>query len=74
MDYCIHRMPEFIRPKAVAYDHIFSIDGYGKVVQDLQDLSGHYPINTSVTETEDYLYIGNLISPVIGRLPKKIIH
>jgi len=27
-----------------------------------------------VTETEDYLYIGNLVSPLIGRLPKKIVH
>ncbi len=67
----IQRMPAFIRPKAVAYGHIISIDGNGKVVQDLQDPSGSYPINTSVTETEDYLYIGNLVSPVIGRLPKK---
>ncbi len=69
----IQRMPAFIRPKAVAYSHIISIDGHGKVVQDLQDSSGSYPINTSVTETDDYLYIGNLVSPVIGRLPKKII-
>ena len=67
----IQRMPAFIRPKAVAYGHIISIDGHGKVVNDLQDSSGIYPINTSVTETKDYLYVGNLVSPVIGRLPKQ---
>jgi len=70
----IQRMPAFIRPKAVAYGHIILIDEHGKVVKDLQDSSGSYPINTSVTETEDYLYIGNLVSPLIGRLPKKIVH
>jgi len=70
----IQRMPAFIRPKAVAYGHIILIDEHGEVVKDLQDSSGSYPINTSVTETEDYLYIGNLVSPFIGRLPKKIVH
>ena len=69
----IQRMPAFIRPKAVAYGHIIANDGHGKVVKDLQDSSGSYPINTSVTETEDYLYIGSLISPVIGRLLKKSV-
>ena len=69
----IQRMPAFLRPKAVAYGHIIAIDGDGKVLEDLQDPNGSYPINSSVTETEDYLYIGSLTTPFLGRLPKKKI-
>lgn len=69
----IQRMPAFLRPKAVAYGHIIAIDGNGKVLYDLQDPDGAYPINTSVTETKDYLYIGSLVTPVLGRLHKKKI-
>jgi sugar lactone lactonase YvrE len=66
----IQRMPAFMRPKAVPYGHIIAIDGNGEVLEDLQDPDGNYPINTSVTETEDYLYIGSLVTPVLGRLSK----
>lgn len=66
----VRRMPAFLRPKAVPYGHIIAIDGNGKVLQDLQDPKGTYPINTSVTETKDYLYIGSLVAPVLARLPK----
>ena len=66
----IQRMPKFARPKPVAYGHIIALDGNGKVVEDLQDPNTKYPINTAVTETQDYLYIGSLVAPVMGRLPK----
>jgi len=66
----IQRMPAFLRPKAVPYGHIMAIDGQGKVVADLQDPDGKYPLNTSVTETKDYLYIGSLVAPVLARLDK----
>ena len=66
----VQRMPAFLRPKAVPYGHIIAIDGNGKVLQDLQEPKGTYPINTSVTETKDYLYIGSLVAPVLARLPK----
>ncbi|MDZ7698746.1 MAG: SMP-30/gluconolactonase/LRE family protein [Deltaproteobacteria bacterium] len=66
----IQRMPAFLRPKAVPYGHIMAIDDTGKVVADLQDPDGEYPLNTSVTETEDYLYIGSLVAPVLARLKK----
>jgi hypothetical protein len=66
----LQRMPTFLRPKALPYGHIIAIDGDGKVVMDLQDPAGAYPINTSVTETEEYLYIGSLVTPVLGRLTK----
>ena len=66
----IQRMPAFMRPKAVAYGHIIAIDSKGKVLVDLQDPDGSYPINTSVIETKDYLYIGSLVAPVLGRIEK----
>jgi len=69
----IQRMPAFMRPQAVAYGHIIAIDDNGKVVVDLQDPDGSYPINTSVTETKEYLYIGSLVAPVLGRIEKEKI-
>ena len=66
----VQRMPAFLRPKAIAYGHIIAIDETGLVVEDLQDPDGGYPINTSVTEAKDYLYIGSLVAPVLGRLEK----
>jgi sugar lactone lactonase YvrE len=67
----IQRMPAFLRPKAVPFGHIIAVDGYGNVLEDLQDADGTYPINTSVTEVKDYLYIGSLVTPVLGRLSKE---
>jgi sugar lactone lactonase YvrE len=69
----IQRMPAFMRPQAVAYGHIIAIDGNGKVVVDLQDSDGSYPINSSVTEANEYLYIGSLVAPVLGRIEKEKI-
>lgn len=66
----IQRMPAFLRPKAIPYGHIIAVDVSGQVLEDLQDPDGAYPINTSVTETEDYLYIGSLVTSVLGRLQK----
>lgn len=66
----IQRMPAFLRPKAVPYGHIMAIDDKGSVLADLQDSDGEYPLNTSVTETRDYLYIGSLVAPVLARLKK----
>ena len=69
----IQRMPAFMRPQAVAYGHVIAIDDNGKVVIDLQDPDGSYPINTSVTETKEYLYIGSLVAPILGRIKKEKI-
>ncbi len=68
----IQRMPAFLRPKAQPYGHIIAVDSGGNVVQNLQDPQGTYPLNTAVTETEEYLYIGSLIAPNIGRLSKPV--
>jgi sugar lactone lactonase YvrE len=69
----IQRMPAFMRPQAVAYGHIIAIDDKGKVLIDLQDPDGSYPINTSAVETQDYIYIGSLVAPVLARLKKEKI-
>jgi len=66
----VQRLPSFVRPKAESYGHILAIDGNGKILMDLQDPQTTYPQNTSVTETKDFLYIGSLTSPVLGRVPK----
>jgi sugar lactone lactonase YvrE len=69
----VQRMPAFFRPKAIMYGHIIAIDAQGKVLIDLQDPDGGYPMNTSVTETDDYIYIGSLIAPELGRIKKETI-
>ncbi len=66
------RLPKFLHPKAEPYGHIIAIDGEGKVVMDLQDPDGAHPVNTSVLETEDHLYIGSLAAPTLARLPNPL--
>jgi len=66
----IQRLPEAVKPKAVPYGHIIAINENGEVVADLQDPAAACPINTGVTETQQYLYIGSLATDFIARLPK----
>lgn len=69
----ILRLPRFMRPDAQPYGHVIAIDGEGRVLEDLQDPRGAYPITTSVTETDDDLYVGSLVAPVLGRLSKDAV-
>ncbi|MEX2182673.1 MAG: SMP-30/gluconolactonase/LRE family protein [Gemmatimonadaceae bacterium] len=64
------RVPAVIRPRATAYGHIIAVDTAGRVVADLQDPTGRYPMNTSVHETATHLYVGSLVAPGLGRLRK----
>lgn len=66
----VQRLPAFLRPQATHYGHIIALDQQGRVIMDLQDPGGTYPLNTSVTETPDFLYIGSLVAPEMRRLPK----
>ncbi len=66
----IQRLPTFVRPKAVAYGHVIAIDGMGRVLASLQDPDGTYRLTTGATETRDYIYVGSLVMPLLGRLPK----
>lgn len=66
----IQRLPDLIKPKPAAYGHIIALDADGKVVKNFQDPHTEYPKNTSVMETDQYLYIGSLTAPVAARLSK----
>ena len=66
----IHRLPEAVKPKAAHYGHIIAIDKNGSIVANLQDPDAACPINTGVTETKEFLYIGSLITDFIACLPK----
>ena len=66
----IQRLPTFVRPQAVAYGHLVAIDGTGKVLASLQDPDGAYRLTTGATESRDYIYVGSLVMPSLGRLPK----
>jgi len=63
-------LPKFMRPGAIEYGHIIAVDSQGKVIQNLQDPDGGYPLITSIMETEDHLYIGSLTAPHLGRISK----
>ncbi|MGH7390329.1 MAG: SMP-30/gluconolactonase/LRE family protein [Candidatus Rokuibacteriota bacterium] len=67
----IQRLPAFLRPDAEAYGHVVAFDGAGKVLASLQDPAGAYRLTSSVLETRDHLYIGSLVMPALGRLPKE---
>jgi sugar lactone lactonase YvrE len=66
----IQRLPTFIRPQAVAYGHVLAFDGTGRVLASLQDPDGAYRLTTGATEARDYIYVGSLVMPTLGRLPK----
>lgn len=69
----IQRLPAFLRPQAVSYGHIIGISAEGDVLVNLQDPKGTYPLITSVTESNDYLYLGSLAESSVGRLAKSMI-
>ena len=67
----VRRLPAFVRPKPTIYGHIVAIDGNGNVLESLQDINTDYPQLTGVTEIDDYLYLGSLITPQVGRISKQ---
>jgi sugar lactone lactonase YvrE len=66
----VQRLPTFVRPQAVAYGNVVAIDGTGRVLTSLQDPDGAYRLTTGATEARDYIYVGSLVMPALGRLPK----
>jgi hypothetical protein len=40
------------------------------VLVSLQDPDGAYPMTTGATEAREHLYVGSLVMPALGRLPK----
>ena len=65
------RLPRSLWPVPKPYGHIFAFDEEGRVLVDMQDPSGAYPEATSVTETDDRLYIQSLHAKTLGWLDKK---
>lgn len=66
----VQRLPASLRPKAKGYGHVIKINEQGKVISDLQDPSGSYPLTTGVLETADMLYISSLTAPHVAVLKK----
>jgi sugar lactone lactonase YvrE len=66
----IQRLPTFVRPRAVSYGHVVAINGAGEVLATLQDPDGRYRLTTGATEGRDYIFVGSLVMPWLGRLPK----
>ena len=64
-------LPKFMRPGPKDYSHVIAIDREGRVVYNLQDPDGGYPMISSATEGADYLYLGSLTEHHIGRLSKE---
>ena len=67
----VQRLPAALRPSAGSYGHVVAIDEAGRVVVDLQDPAGAHPQVTSVTETGTHLWLGSLVAPALGRLPRQ---
>jgi sugar lactone lactonase YvrE len=64
----IQRFPEFMRPKAENYAHVFAINGEGDVLKTLQDPEGIHNTNTGALETKNWLYISSLHADNLARV------
>jgi sugar lactone lactonase YvrE len=64
------RLPRMFWPLPKKYGHVFAFTEDGRVVADLQDPSGRYPVTTGATETADRLYVQNLHLHSIGWLAR----
>ena len=70
----VQRLPEFLRPSATYYSHVFALDEDGNVLITLQDPIGKYHTNTGALETDQWLYISSLQSKNLARLSKKYLN
>ncbi len=66
----VQRLPAFLRPKEQRYGHVVAVDASGKIIASLQDPAGRYPITTTTLETDEFLFLGSLVNPGIGRVKK----
>ncbi|WP_090334276.1 SMP-30/gluconolactonase/LRE family protein [Nitrosomonas sp. Nm51] len=67
------RFPRALWPMPKTYSHVMAFTEEGKIAVDLQDPAGTYPETTSVTETDDRLYIQSLHANNLGWLAKRTI-
>ncbi|HXG27551.1 MAG TPA: SMP-30/gluconolactonase/LRE family protein [Nevskiales bacterium] len=63
------RLPEALQPKPARHAFVLGLDENGKVIHNLQDAgkNAYAPI-TSVEQEGDWLYLGSLTQPSIGRI------
>jgi sugar lactone lactonase YvrE len=63
------RLPEALQPKPALHAFVLGLDQEGKVVHNLQDAgkNAYAPI-TSVEQEGEWLYLGSLMQPSIGRI------
>jgi sugar lactone lactonase YvrE len=64
----LQRFPAFMRPQAVAYSHVFAMNGDGDVLTSLQDPEGTYHTNTGALETDNWLYVSSLHADNLARI------
>ncbi|HRQ63759.1 MAG TPA: SMP-30/gluconolactonase/LRE family protein [Xanthomonadaceae bacterium] len=62
------RIPRFLQPQPNAHGHVMALDSRGRVLADLQDPTGAYPMTTSALEFDGMLYVGSLVAPALARL------
>ncbi|SES75530.1 Sugar lactone lactonase YvrE [Nitrosomonas marina] len=67
------RFPRIFWPMPETYGHVMAFTEDGKILHDLQDPTGAYPETTSVTETENRLYIQSLHASSLGWLAKETV-
>jgi len=65
----IVRLPDALFQTTEGYSFVLGLDMDGRVVHNLQGLSGSYTTITSVQEHEGMLYLGSIIENAVGRLP-----
>jgi len=64
----IVRIPSALQPKPARYAHLIAIDETGRVLEDRQDPAGGYAPITDVLATGEWLYLGSLSEPTLGRV------
>lgn len=67
----IERLPQALRPSAVAHSHVIAINVNGDVLMNLHDSGARLPALTGVIETRDELYLTTLFGSALGRLSKR---
>lgn len=64
----IVRIPAALQPKPARRSHLIAIDETGRVLDDRQDPAGGYAPITDVLATGEWLYLGSLSEPTLGRV------
>jgi sugar lactone lactonase YvrE len=61
-------LPAWLLPAPRRFGFVLALDEQGRVVQSLQDPAGAYAPISSATRLGDWLYLGSLTEPAVGRV------